>query len=57
MKETLSKTEITLIRKKVIEAICFQFKSGIEFESMGTLPPETMINLIANYKENGEATT
>jgi len=40
-----------LLRRRVIEAVEFQFKEGLELSDLGALlPPENMIELIANPK-------
>ena len=53
----LSKEQIAELRQKTIEAIGFQFKGGLELFGMGILSPETMINLIKNYNDQGEQVT
>jgi hypothetical protein len=43
-----------LLRRRVIEAVGYQFKEGLELTDIGTLlQPENMINLIADYTESG----
>jgi hypothetical protein len=47
-----------LLRRRVIEAVQLQFKEGLEFSDMGALlPPENMIDLIANANESGYPVT
>lgn len=47
-----------LLRRRVIEAVESQFKEGLEFSDLGAvLPPERMIDLIANSTENGYPVT
>jgi len=44
-----------ILRQRVIEAIEFQFKEGLEFTDLGaTLHVENMIYLISDFNENGE---
>jgi len=46
-----------LLRRRVIEAVEFQFKEGLELSDLGALlPPEIMIELIANPKPLFEKT-
>ena len=47
-----------LLRRRVIEAIEHHFKTGLEFSDIGAvMPPETMIDLIANYNNTGYQVT
>jgi hypothetical protein len=49
---------IGLIRCRVIEAVKYQFKEGLELSDMGAImPPEMMIDLIANYSGHGQSVT
>jgi len=47
-----------LTRRRIIEAIHFQFKEGLELSDIGCfLSPEAMINVIQNYNDQGEQIT
>jgi len=49
---------IGLIRRRIIEAIHFQFKEGLELSDIGSIiHPAAMINLIQNYNDQGEQVT
>jgi len=47
-----------LTRRRIIEAIHFQFKEGLEMSGIGcVISLEAMINLIQNYNGQGEQVT
>ena len=47
-----------LTRRRIIEAIHFQFKEGLELSDIGCIiHPAAMINLIQNYNDQGEQVT
>jgi hypothetical protein len=47
-----------LMRCRVIEAVKFQFKEGLELSGMGAvMSPEMMVDLIANYSGSGQPVT
>ncbi|MCL2411857.1 MAG: hypothetical protein FWC97_09470 [Treponema sp.] len=47
-----------LTRRRIIEAIRFQFKAGLELSDIGCIvSPEAMFNLIQNYNDRGEQVT
>ena len=49
---------IGLIRRRAIEATIYQFKEGLELSDMGAvMPPETIIDLIANYSGSDQSVT
>ena len=50
-----SKEKRALLRRRIIQAIEYQFKEGLELSQEGIiLSPEAMIDLIANCNEKGE---
>jgi hypothetical protein len=51
----LSRDELrALLRRRVIDAVVFQFREGLELSDLGAmLPPKSMIALIANPAADG----
>jgi hypothetical protein len=51
----LSRDELrALLRRRVIDAVAFQFREGLEFSNLGALlPPKSMIDLIAHPAADG----